>query len=206
MRTIQDRSLFVLWESTALFEQFITNERQLPRTCHTVVPKSFLQVFLHYSQWTFQNWVKVLKRIWVISCKTHPWLDTTPMWYPFSMTLRGPKSSNLAKPWGWEVTGSTSINFQKGTKNRYKNTRIHNWQWNSMVFFFRPTRQPCLFLGGAQVFVHRALKDQKTSWLQQDLHPISWWSSGNPSKAPVPTLFLRVLHLEGEGLPVPKQK
>ena len=148
MRTIQDRSLFVLWESTALFEQFITNERQLPRTCHTVVPKSFLQVFLHYSQWTFQNWVKVLKRIWVISCKTHPWLDTTPMWYPFSMTLRGPKSSNLAKPWGWEVTGSTSINFQKGTKNRYKNTRIHNWQWNSMVFFFRPTRQPCLFLGG----------------------------------------------------------
>ena len=47
-----------------------------------------------------------------------------------------------------------------------------------MVFFFRPTRKTLSFFWGGPGFCFfRALKDQKTSWLQQDLHPISWWSS-----------------------------
>lgn len=85
MRTIQDRSVFVLWDSTALFEQFITNERQLPRTCHTVAPKSFLQVFSSLQPVNFSKLRESTK------------MDMGDQLQNPSLTER-PKSSNLAKP------------------------------------------------------------------------------------------------------------
>ena len=119
-----------------------------------------------------------------------------------------PKSSNLAKPWGWEVIGSTSINSQKGTRTgiKYilKKNSIHNWQWNSMAFFFRPTRHPVFFFGPRFLFTapwrtKRLLGSNRIfTQLPGDLQI--------PSKAQgAPTFFLSVLYLEGEGLPVPNK-
>ena len=102
-------------DSTALFEQFITNERQLPRTCHTVVPKSFLQGFSSLQPVNFPKLREGTK------------MDMGDQLQNPSLTER-PKSSNLAQTFRLR---SYRINFNqlsKRNKNRYKNTRIHNCQ------------------------------------------------------------------------------